>query len=79
MSTTVQRANRIAQAKGRGGRSYKTEMENAYLLLAWEAELLSEGQVASILDLDRVTLRIMRENAIARGLQIAEGLTGERP
>ncbi len=75
MSTIAKRrADRISQQKSRGGGSIKTELENAYLMLAWEAEQLSEGQVASILGTDRLSVRLMREGAIARALQVAEGL-----
>ncbi len=68
------RANRLAKQRERGGGSIKTELENAYLMLAWEAERLSEGQVARILGADRVTVRLMREGAIAKALTVAEGL-----
>lgn len=55
-------------------RSYKTDAENLGLLLLWEAEVLSEGQVAKALDIDRVTLRMMREGALAEALKLAEAL-----
>lgn len=73
-----QRAQRLSQQKHRGGGSIKTELENAYLMLAWEAELLSEGQVSDILGTDRVSVRLMREGAIAKALQVAEALFGRR-
>lgn len=76
MSDTAKRRKlRLYQQKHRGGGSLKTELENAYLMLAWEAEELSEGQVASILGTDRLSVRLMREGAIAKAMQVAEGLT----
>jgi hypothetical protein len=73
------RENRIAQANHRGStRSVKTELEDTLLILAWEAEQLSEGQVASLLGIDRVTLRRMREAAISAGLRTYELLDGGR-
>lgn len=74
MSPLQQRQARLYQAAHRGSRSIKTELENVRLLLAWEAELLSEGQVATMLGIDRVTLRLMREAAIAEGMKLAEAL-----
>lgn len=69
------RYNRIAQAKHRGSkRSYRTELENAQIMLAWLAEELSEGQAAHALGVDRISLRVMRDGAIAQGLQLAEAL-----
>jgi len=70
-----QRQARLYQNKCRGDRrSYKTDAENLGLLLLWEAEVLSEGQVAKALDIDRVTLRMMREGALAEALKLAEAL-----
>lgn len=75
MSIAKQRRDRLSQHKHRKSRrSYKTELENAQILLAWEAAQLSEGQVARILDIDRVSLRMMREGAIAEGMNIAAAL-----
>lgn len=74
MGIAKQRAQRLYQQKHRGGGSIKTELENAYLMLAWEAAELSEGQIASILGTDRLSIRLMREGAIARAMRIAEGL-----
>lgn len=71
----TRRKNRLQQAEHRGSRrSYKTDAENLGLLLLWEAEVLSEGQVAKALDIDRVTLRMMREGAMAEALKLAEAL-----
>ena len=57
MSPKQQRLARLYKSKSRGDRrSYKTELENVQLLLAWEAGDLSEGQVSSILGVDRVSL-----------------------
>lgn len=73
MSPLKQRADRIAQAKHRGTRrSVKTELENTLLLLAWESADLSEGQVSSMLNVDRITLRKMRTDAINEGLRLAD-------
>jgi hypothetical protein len=69
------REMRIYQAKRRGSkRSYKTELENVLILLAWEAAALSEGQVSSLLGVDRVEARIMRERAIKLGVQTFSSL-----
>ena len=71
----TRRKNRLQQAEHRGSRSsYKTDAENLGLLLLWEAEVLSEGQVAKALAIDRVTLRMMREGAMAEALKLAEAL-----
>ena len=79
MSIKQQRAARLYKNKSRGDRrSYKTELENALLLLAWEAMELSEGQMAKIMDTDRVSLRLMREGAIAQGMKLADGLFPQR-
>lgn len=73
-----QRLARLYQGNSRGDRrSYKTELENVQLLLAWESSGLSEGQVAKALNIDRVTLRMMREGAMAAGMTLAEELLGE--
>lgn len=78
MNAKKQRLARLYQGKSRGDRrSYKTELENLQILLAWEAGDLSEGQVANMLDVDRVALRMMREGAIAAGMTLAEELVGE--
>lgn len=70
-----QRRNRLYQAKHRGSRrSYKTELENIRVLLAWEAAELSEGQAAEAIGVDRVTLRVMRDGCIAHGLMLAQSL-----
>lgn len=70
------RQNRAAQAKRRNsGTSYKTDAENIGLLLLWEADELSEGQIASALRIDRVTLRSMRARAIAVAQEFYESLT----
>ena len=66
------RYDRLAKQKERGSkRSYVTEVENLKILLAWEAELLSEGQAAKALRVDRVTLRDMRFQAIHVGEDLA--------
>jgi hypothetical protein len=69
------RQNRLYQFKHRGSaRSYKTELENTRVILAWVAEELTEGQAATALGIDRVSLRIMRDGSITHGLMIAESL-----
>ena len=78
MNAKERRLARLYQGKSRGDRrSYKTELENVQILLAWEAADLSEGQVARMLDVDRVTLRQMREGAIVEGIKLADELLGE--
>lgn len=78
MNAKKQRLARLYQGKSRGDRrSYKTELENVQLLLAWEAGHLSEGQVSNMLGVDRVSLRMMREGAVAAGMTLAEELLGE--
>lgn len=75
MSPKQQRQSRIHQATHRGSRrSYKTELENLQLLLCWESEQLSEGQMSRMLDIDRVSLRMMRLDAINSGMKLAEAL-----
>ncbi len=75
MDAKKQRQARIAQNKHRGSkRSYKTELETAQILLAWESEQLSEGQVSRALDLDRVTVRMLREGAILSGMTLCAAL-----
>ena len=71
----AQRKSRQHQAKHRGSaRSYKTELENLQLLLCWEVDQLSEGQVVALLDIDRVTIRKMRLEAIDAGMRLADAL-----
>lgn len=80
MNPKQQRQARIAQAKHRGTKqSHKTERENLLLILAWEAEILSEGQVSRIMGLDRVTLRTMRLDALDAATHLAEALSPASP
>lgn len=75
-----QRAARVAQAKHRGTKaSHKTAMENTLLILAWEATILSEGQVVRILDLDRVSVRKMRIDMLDAATKLAESLYKRMP
>jgi hypothetical protein len=61
------RQDRLFQQRHRGSkRSYVTEIENLRVLLAWEAEFLSEGQAAKRLGLERVELRDMRLRELER-------------
>lgn len=75
MTPKQQRQARIAQANHRGSRStIKTELENVLLILAWEAEQLSEEQIARAIDTDRVTIRRMRDAAIDKAMRLADAL-----
>lgn len=66
------RSDRLSQRKHRNGRrSYLTDMENARILLAWEAAELTEGQAAEALGVDRLGARKMREEAIGSGIALA--------
>ena len=66
------RYDRLAKQKERGSkRSYVTEIENLKIILAWEAGELSEGQAARAIQVDRVTLRDMRIEAINSGEGLA--------
>lgn len=68
-----QRLDRLAQQRHRGSRrSYVTEIENLQVLLAWEAGELSEGQVATVLKMDRVSVRELRREAVRLGSQRVE-------
>ena len=79
MSPAEQRQARQAQATHRGTkRSLKTELENLQLLLCWESEQLSEGQMSDLLDMDRVSVRKMRLDAIDAGMRLANELSTER-
>lgn len=72
MNLKQQRQAREAQARSRGDKvSHKTAAENALLLFAWEAGDLSEGQLSRALDIDRVSLRKMRDEARDQALKIA--------
>lgn len=80
MNQRQQREARIAQAKHRGTReSAKTVLENTLLMLAWEAEVLSEGQVSRLLRLDRVSVREMRLDLLDRATALADALYGKVP
>lgn len=75
MDLKKQRQDRIAQAKHRStGVSHKTVAENNALLLAWEAAVLSEGQVSKALGVDRLEIRRMRAEAIQAGVNLADAL-----
>jgi hypothetical protein len=75
MDQLKQRRYRLYQAKHRGTAcSLKTELENAQLLLAWETGNLSEGQFAKVLGIDRLAARVMRDEAVAEGMQLAEAI-----
>mgnify|MGYP003344296207 CR=1 FL=1 len=74
MNVRKNRLDRMSQAKIRGSHSYKTEMENLQILLAWEAAELSEGQAAKALDMDRVSLRMLKEASIKSGILLCDDL-----
>lgn len=75
MTPANQRAARIAQAKHRGTKaSHKTAMENALMILAWEAVILSEGQVSRMLGLDRVSVRELRLKMLDEATALAKSL-----
>lgn len=80
MSPKQQRLMRAYQAKSRGSAiSFKTELENAQIILAWECGDLSEGQVSEIFNTDRVSVRKMRDDVRAAGIKIAEALVCRAP
>lgn len=80
MEASKQRAARMAQAKHRGSKtSPKTEHENTLIILAWEAELLSEGQCSRMLDMDRISLRKLRDATLDRAMVFAEALDAANP
>lgn len=75
MDDAKRRAARIAQAKHRGTKaSHKTDLENTLIMLAWEAEMLSEGQCSRMLDMDRVSLRKLRMDTLDRAMAFAESI-----
>lgn len=51
-----------------------TDGQKIGLLLLFEAGVLSEGQVAKALGIDRVALRVMHEGVMAAALEMAEQL-----
>lgn len=64
------RKDRFYQQRHRGSRrSYVTEIENLNVLVAWQAGTLSEGQAAKRLNVDRLSLREMRDTAIECALK----------
>lgn len=66
------------QRQRRGSkRSYRTEIEDLHLILAWQSREISEIQVAKLLGLetDRMALRRRRDQAVARGRDIADALS----
>lgn len=50
----------------------------ALIILAWQAEQLSEGQVCRALNIDRLTARIQRDDLIQRGVTVAETMRSMR-
>lgn len=79
MTPREQRAARGYQAKHRGtATSLKTELENTLLMLAWEAEVLSEGQLAKILGMDRIAVRDLRMEMLNKAEALADSLRPAR-
>lgn len=71
------RADRQYQRKHRAGKSSPTtDLEDALIVLAWEAGELTEGQAAAALGTDLLGARIRREALLGRGIQIAYELKG---
>ena len=76
--TAKQRKYREYQAKSRGDRiSYKTELENVQILLAYEASDLSEGQASNVLGVGRIEFRKMLSDARTAGYVLANELLGK--
>jgi hypothetical protein len=74
-SVTQRRAMRRYQARHRGSaQSYVTRYEDAVIVLAWVEGLLSEGQAAKALGLDRLDARARRDWLIADGAVIGAEL-----
>lgn len=74
-SPAKRRRDRLSQQRHRGGKhSPLTQAENASILLALEAGELTEGQAAKALGVDRVSCRLLREEAIGRGIALAAAL-----
>jgi hypothetical protein len=66
------RSDRLYQQKHRGSKtSPVTDLEDALVVLAWEAGELSEGQAAAALGVDRLGARLRREALLARGITLA--------
>jgi predicted ArsR family transcriptional regulator len=66
------RADRASQRKKRGSKtSPVTDLEDALVVLAWEAGELTEGQAAAALGVDRLGARLRREALLARGITLA--------
>lgn len=78
MNLRQQRQARLYQAKHRGSKaSHVTDLEDALLMLLWEAEILSAGQVAEIMDTDLLTIRHRRQELLEKGYALAEQLSPE--
>lgn len=76
----LQRYMRLAQAKHRGSRqSYKTQLENCQILLAWERGDLSEGQASKALGLNRIESRTLLAKQSEAGANLAELLLRANP
>ncbi len=74
MANLSTRAMRAYMARRRGTkRSYKSEVEDAAVLIAWAAGELSEGVASRTLGLDRVTTRERLQALVAAGVDRAKG------
>lgn len=73
------RTSRDYQARRRGkSGSLKNELENTLLMLAWEAEVLSEGQIGKILKMDRIAVRDLRMAMLNKAEVLANNLQTPR-
>ncbi len=69
------RRAREYQARSRGDRrSCKSELEAALLLLCREHEMLSEGQIAKMLNIGILDVRFKLKAMLEEGMRIAEAL-----
>lgn len=59
------RQMRAYQEKSRGGQSTVTRLENLQVLLRYERSDITEGRACEVLEMDRLSFRAFREEAIA--------------
>lgn len=73
IAETIKRCyDREAQRKHRGGRRcIATDFEDACILLAWAGGEISEGTVARALGVGRIDARMMRDELILWGANLA--------
>lgn len=70
----MRRYNREYQARRRGSDSYKSQAEDACVMLAMEAGEITEMQAADMIGVDVVTMRGRRQDMIKRGINLAKQL-----